>query len=133
MSVANTETKTPGAPGGGVPMSQFDAHLAAEMEKPGCWTGVFVPSTLGATDSLPSFPAGSDFGDAAKTAAQTAAIHRIVAKGLGPTLRSPIVRRFLALGEDASVAIPLSLALYSVGKGVFDEVKAMRAGTCQGF
>jgi hypothetical protein len=111
----------------------FLEHLRQSGQKPGCWTGVFVDSALSATDFLPSLPGGSDFGDAAKAGAAAVATNYTMTQGLTVPLRSSIVRDILAAGEDASVAIPLAIALYSVSVGLVHEVGAIRAGTCKGF
>jgi RHS repeat-associated protein len=104
-------------------------HLK-KSEKPNCWSGVFVNSTLNALD-LPALPAGSDFGDAMRAGATWYAIRHAVNAGIRFNRQSSILRNVAAVGEGAAEAAALIPALYQVGTGLVAEVKAIRAGTCK--
>jgi hypothetical protein len=106
-------------------------RLGRPEGKPSCLAVAF-DGAVTALDplNLPSFPAGSDFSDAAKTAGKAAAVAHIVRNGLGPTLRSSTVRNMIFAGEVSADFLTYAPLVYSAGTGYIAQVKATLAGTC---
>jgi RHS repeat-associated protein len=115
---------------GSKPDPAFLAELASNRPKhtPSC-LAVAVDAASDAIP-LPSFPAGSDFPDAAKNAASVAITARIVSRGLAVPLRSGTVQALRYAGGAAADALTLLPAIYSVGAGYWAQLKATAAGTC---
>jgi len=115
----------------GKPDPAFVQHLKdAFPERPACWSGVFLDSAAHALD-LPALPFGADFGDLIKGSATASAVWHAVSTGIRFNRQSPIIRNIMSLGEAGSAAAALIPTTISVSKGLYDEIKSMRAGTCK--
>jgi RHS repeat-associated protein len=117
------------------PVSSPDPNLVQDIkqrnpEKPACWSGVFVDSASSALD-LPWLPPGSDFGDAIKAGATAKAVSHAVSAGIRFNNQSSTIKKLLSLGEAGASWAAVLPSLYSVTKGLVDELKALRAGTCK--
>ncbi len=99
--------------------------------KPPTCPEVFFKSTFDTLDKFPVFPTGQGPEDAVKATARAAANRHIVNRGLAVSLRSSIVCGILGLGEGVATVAAAVPVIVSEVVGLFDELKAWRAGTCR--